>query len=156
MMQKSNKCAMHQTAQQSWRWNQNVFPSAPSMCRTIWVSSSSPFGMVQESRSPSKLGTRKRLIRECWLKRNTPPPICNVEKGLNNVSKVKFSQQVEVQRGSQTIASLGGGGIEWQPPSGLAKVWPRPKTGLFQTIAAPPPLKQKQGKCVSPGVQAWE
>lgn len=83
------------------------------MCWTIWVSSSSPFDMVQELRSPSKFGTRNRLIQECWLKQNTPPPICNVEKGLNNVSKVKFSQQVEVQKGSQTIASLGGGGGDW-------------------------------------------
>lgn len=103
-------------------------------------------------------GHSQNLAREkewdCWLKRNTPPPICNVEKGLNHVSKVKFSQQVEVQKGSHTIASLGGGGIGWRPSSGLAKVWPRSKTGLFQTIAAPlASLPQtKTGKvCVTGG-----
>lgn len=47
-----------------------------------------------------------------------------------------------------------GGGIGWRPPSGLAKVWPRLKTGLFQTIAATPSFKQKQGKCASPGVRS--
>lgn len=156
MMQKSNKCAMRQTAQQSWRWNQNVFPSAPSVCRSIWVSSSSPFGMVQESRSPSKLGTRKRLIPACLLEWNTPPPICNVEKGLNNVAKVKFSQQVEVQKGSQTILPRGWGdrmAATFRPGQSLTPTKTRPVPDHY---CCSPRFKQKQGKCASPGVWVRE
>lgn len=96
------------------------------MCWTIWVSSSSPFDMVQESRSPSKLGTRKRRVQECWLKRNTPPPICR--KDWTMYLKWSSPSRWRFKRGPRLSPPLGVGvGIGWWPPSSLAKVWPRPK-----------------------------